>query len=72
MVQLIKNELSEIKLFILIWIASKLPDSIIYFAIVDALVYASTGKYSNEPLSSITALELLKRWDDKGKGKNKI
>ncbi len=45
------------------WIANHLPRRVIYFCVIRAWAYATTGKYSSTIAPDITVAEILKRWD---------
>jgi hypothetical protein len=44
------------------YIVRCLPRWIIEFAIIRAVTFATTGKYSNTTLPDLTAMDLNKRW----------
>lgn len=41
-----------------------LPRSIVYWSFIRVMSHATTGKFSNTDVMSLTALEVMKRWDD--------
>jgi len=43
------------------WIAYKMPNRLRYFTVIDGIVKATTGKYSNEIVTELKALEVAKR-----------
>ena len=42
-----------------------LPARLVYWCIVWAAAYATTGKYSDTVLPELTVVDLVKRWEDK-------
>ena len=47
------------------WLAYQLPKSVIYFAVIRAWAYATTGEWSKESPLEVTAETVLRRWDTK-------
>ncbi len=46
----------------LMWIAWHLPKHIVYFCAIRVAAHATTGKYSNQIVPDLTALDAIKRW----------
>lgn len=46
----------------LIWLIWRLPKRVIYWSAIRMLAVATTGKYSNQIVTELTALEALARW----------
>ena len=46
-----------------IWIVDRLPEWIIYYSLVRAGINASTGKYSNQVVTELTLIDVMKRWE---------
>ena len=40
-----------------------LPESLVYFVSIRLLANATQGKYSNQNVSNLTAMDALKRWE---------
>lgn len=45
-----------------IWIAWRLPRSLVKWASVRLMSEATTGKYSNQVVPELTAIDALRRW----------
>lgn len=46
------------------WLAWKLPKRLVYFCAVRLAANATQGKYSNQEVPALTAMDALKRWED--------
>lgn len=46
------------------WVAWKLPHNIVMWAYVRVVAHGTTGRWSNTLVPDVTAMEILKRWDD--------
>jgi len=44
------------------WVAYKLPKNIVYWAAMRVLANATSGKYSNEGVPGVTAIDAIQRW----------
>ncbi len=49
---------------VVIWIAFHLPRSLVYWATIRLIGYATTGKYSNTIVPELGAMDALQRWDN--------
>lgn len=47
-------------------IAWLLPHSIVMWAFIRVVSHGTTGKWSRQVVPKLTAVEALKRWDDRG------
>lgn len=45
------------------WIVWKLPKKIIYWSSIRLIAHATTGKYSNQVVPELTAMDALGRWE---------
>ena len=45
------------------WIAFKLPKGLVYWASLRLLAHATSGKYSNEGVPSVSAIDAIDRWE---------
>ena len=45
-----------------IWLAWKLPKSLVKWATIRLVANATTGEYSNQVVPSLTAVDALERW----------
>lgn len=50
---------------ILIKIAWALPKSLVYWCAVRLMVYATQGKYENQVVPALLAIDALRRWNEK-------
>ncbi len=50
---------------IIMWIAWKLPRKLVYFCAVRLNAHATLGKYRNQVVPELTAMDALKRWEEK-------
>jgi len=48
----------------LIWLAWITPRSLAYWCAVRVISYATVGKYSNQVVPELLAMDALKRWND--------
>jgi len=46
----------------LMWIAWHLPKRIVYWCAIRVNAYATTGKYKNQIVPELNAMDALKRW----------
>lgn len=46
------------------WIAHKLPHRLKKWCAVEVIVHATSGKYSSQVITELTAMDALKRWED--------
>ena len=46
------------------WLAWKSPEDLVMWATVRLLAYATQGKYSNQEVPDLLAMDALKRWED--------
>ncbi|GIK36549.1 MAG: hypothetical protein BroJett011_03820 [Chloroflexota bacterium] len=44
------------------WLAWQLPRELIYYVLIRAWAYATTGQYSNTVISEISMDEAIRRW----------
>ena len=44
------------------WLAFELPKPLVYWAAIRLMSYATVGKYSNQIVPELTAVDALKRW----------
>ena len=49
---------------ILTWFVWRLPKKIVMWSFVRVTAHASTGKWSNQIVPDLTAMDALKRWND--------
>jgi hypothetical protein len=47
----------------LIWLAWRLPKSIVKWAAIRLFAHATTGEYSSQIVPDLTAMDALKRWE---------
>jgi len=47
-----------------LWLAFRLPRWLVMRAAVRLMAHATTGKYENQIVPELTAMDALKRWDD--------
>jgi hypothetical protein len=45
-------------------VAWALPRPVAYWAAIRVMAHATTGRYSNQVVPELTAMDALKRWDD--------
>lgn len=50
------------------WIANKLPRQVIYYTLIRAYVHATSGKWKNQLIDSLTPITVLQRWHKKNSG----
>lgn len=48
---------------LLIWIAYRLPKSIVYWAAIRLMCHGTQGVYSSQVVPELTAMDALKRWE---------
>ena len=48
---------------ILMWLAWKLPRSLVYWAVIRVLAHATTGGYGNTVVPELTVADALRRWE---------
>ena len=46
-----------------IWVAWKLPRKVAYWAAIRVMAHATQGKYENQEVPALLAMDVLKRWD---------
>lgn len=46
------------------WLAWHLPRPIVRWCVARVLAYASSGRYSQDTVTDITAIDALERWND--------
>ena len=46
------------------WLMWRLPKRLVYYAVLRAWIFASTGQWNNEEVPAITAHDILQRWDE--------
>lgn len=46
------------------WFVDRLPKRLVYWCLIKAGSYGTTGKYSNTDTSAVTFLEILKRFGE--------
>lgn len=51
------------------WAAGRVPKRLVYFVVIRAWAYATTGKYGNTEARAITATEVVERWHRHMKGR---
>jgi len=51
-------------------LAYLLPNEVVYYVLIRAWAYATTGKYSNEIVGEVTADEMIRRWGSENKRLN--
>ena len=49
-------------------VAYALPRSVVNWTLIRAWAHATTGQWENEEVSSVTASEMIKRWEEDGAG----
>jgi hypothetical protein len=47
----------------LLWLVYKLPKRLVYWCAIRVMAHATTGQYSNQIVSELTAMDALKRWE---------
>ncbi len=47
-------------------VAKLLPKRLLYASYIKVLAFATTGEYSNTDVNTITAIEALRRYEEKG------
>lgn len=47
------------------WLAHKLPKSLVYHCTIRLMAYGTSGEYYRTNVSSVRAMTLLKRWENK-------
>lgn len=47
------------------WLAWKLPRSLVYWCVARAGAHGTQGKYSNTEVGRLTMIETLERWSEK-------
>ena len=47
------------------WLARRLPSQLVYFAAIRLVAYATCAKYSKQSVTEVTAMDAVKRWEDK-------
>lgn len=47
------------------WLAWKLPRQLVLWCAIRVVAHATTGKFSSQVVPDLTAMDALKRWDDK-------
>lgn len=62
---MIKHWFSETEGKVLRWIVWMLPRKIVMWSFVRVAAHATMGKWSNQIVPELTAMDALKRWDDK-------
>lgn len=50
-----------------LWVANKLPKSLVYFCGIRIAAHGTSGKYSNQVVPDLTIMDAIKRWDSFGK-----
>ena len=50
---------------LLIWLSSRMPRGLVYWCAIRLFVHATVGRYSGQVVPELTALEALRRWDNK-------
>ncbi len=48
-----------------LWIMNYFPKKVVYWSLIRAGVYATTGEHSGQIVPDLTYFETLKRWGDK-------
>lgn len=48
---------------LVIWITWHLPKQVVYWCAIRLVAHATTGKYSNQNVTQLTATEALERWE---------
>ena len=46
------------------WMAFKLPHGLVKWATIRLIAHATQGRYSNQVVPELTAMDALKRWED--------
>ena len=44
------------------WVADKLPKGLVYWAAMRMVAHATTGKYADEEVPALTAMDAMGRW----------
>jgi len=48
-----------------VWLAYKLPHSLVYYAAIRMFAHATSGEYSDQEVPATTVMEALARWETK-------
>lgn len=46
------------------WLADRLPKKVVYYAAIRLIRNATTGKFQNQVVPELTAMDALKRWEE--------
>jgi hypothetical protein len=52
------------------WIVWRLPRWMVYWSTIRLLAHATQGKYGNQIVPDLLAMDALKRWEDQSNGKH--
>jgi hypothetical protein len=58
-------DLARMKERILIWLAWRTPRSLVYWCSIRLIAHATVGRYSDQVVPELLAMDALKRWSDK-------
>jgi len=60
-----KYELNKRKEKFMIWVAWKMPRWLVLWCSVRLIANATQGEYSNQVVPELTAMDALKRWEER-------
>jgi hypothetical protein len=59
---LLRYDLHKVPERVLIWLAWKLPKSLVYWCAIRLIAHATTNEYGNTVVPEVTAMDALERW----------
>ncbi len=65
-----KYELSKKREKFTLWFVWRLPDWVVYWCSIRLISAATIGKYSNQVVPELTAMDALKRWEIKDRAES--
>ena len=60
----VKYEWNKKKDKMVMWIAWHMPKWLVYWCSIRLMAHATTGKYGNDIVDSVSIMDALKRWED--------
>lgn len=61
--QVLRWKVERIKEDVTMWFAWRLPKYLVYWAAIRLIAHATTGKYSDQEVPALAAMDALKRWE---------
>ena len=55
-----------------IWLAWKLPRTLVYWCAIRLMAHATQGKHSGQPVPELTGIEALRRWQNTKHSDNRV